>query len=327
MKTAKSIVWLVLVFLVATQAFGGIQGFSICTNSFVQQNPDVSGNIVVWEDKRNGNWDIYGYDLSTGAEFPISLGEYDQKWPVVSGDMVLWTDTGSSGCSEDCDIYGYNLSTGSGFSFFPERGGRMQPAIDDNIFIYWDRGKLQGYSLSTQNSFFVAEIPSSGYDISGEIVIWLDPYRAKALYGHNLSTKEDFPICDNGRIPYYPAIEGEIVVWVDDRNGNRDVWGYNLLTGTEFPICTEGHDQQTVNISGDLVTWEDRRHDRLSIYGYNLSTGRESFYIEGANAAIDGDLLVWRNKDNIYGAFIPEPATLITLLIGASFLVVRKRSR
>ena len=31
----------------------------------------ISGNIVVWEDQRTGNLDIYGYDLSSKSEFVI----------------------------------------------------------------------------------------------------------------------------------------------------------------------------------------------------------------------------------------------------------------
>ncbi|NMC76400.1 MAG: hypothetical protein GYA60_03795, partial [Candidatus Methanofastidiosa archaeon] len=43
----------------------------ITSDTFNQQRPAIYGDIVVWEDNRNGNSDIYGYNLKTGQEFPI----------------------------------------------------------------------------------------------------------------------------------------------------------------------------------------------------------------------------------------------------------------
>jgi beta propeller repeat protein len=53
----------------------------------------VSGDIVVWEDWRDGSSDIYGYDLSTGQEFPIATGWTHQHAPSIAGDLVVWSDS------------------------------------------------------------------------------------------------------------------------------------------------------------------------------------------------------------------------------------------
>jgi beta propeller repeat protein len=60
-----------------------------------QVEPSVSGQYVVWQDKRNGNWDIYGavVDPATDSvldEFVVYKGPGDQMRPVVSGDTVVW---------------------------------------------------------------------------------------------------------------------------------------------------------------------------------------------------------------------------------------------
>ena len=47
--------------------------FPVCTASGNQIDPDISGNTVVWEDYRNGNCDIYSYNIVTEQEKGICL--------------------------------------------------------------------------------------------------------------------------------------------------------------------------------------------------------------------------------------------------------------
>ncbi len=55
-------------------------------------NPDIEGNIVVWQDNRNNNWDIFGYNLTTQKEFQITDESHDQTNPAISGNVVVWQD-------------------------------------------------------------------------------------------------------------------------------------------------------------------------------------------------------------------------------------------
>ena len=62
--------------------------------------PYISGDYVVWEDKRDGNSEIYAYRISTGEEFSInSSGLY----PKVNDDYIFWY--------ERSHIYAYRIST------------------------------------------------------------------------------------------------------------------------------------------------------------------------------------------------------------------------
>ena len=65
--------------------------------------PAVSDRYVIWEDHRNVdpaeyddiqlvNADVYGYDLLTGEEFVVYVGDGFQGNPDVSGDRVVWVD-------------------------------------------------------------------------------------------------------------------------------------------------------------------------------------------------------------------------------------------
>jgi beta propeller repeat protein len=54
--------------------------------------PAISGELVVWADERNGDSDIYGYDLETGVEFPILIRDEPQTDPDIHGATVVWSD-------------------------------------------------------------------------------------------------------------------------------------------------------------------------------------------------------------------------------------------
>ena len=66
--------------------------FAISTNKFTQTKPDICGNIIVWQDNRNNNWDIFGYNLTTQKEFQITDDSHDQTNPAISGNVVVWQD-------------------------------------------------------------------------------------------------------------------------------------------------------------------------------------------------------------------------------------------
>ncbi len=68
--------------------------------------------------------------------------------------------------------------------------------------------------------------------------------------------------------------------------------GYDLSTSTEFPICTDAAEKGSPDISGTTVVWYDYRNG---------------------------------NNPDIYGANIPEPATLSLLAIGGLAMLRRRR--
>ena len=45
-----------------------------------------------WQDYRNNNWDIFGYNLTTQKEFQITDNSYDQTNPAINGNVVVWQD-------------------------------------------------------------------------------------------------------------------------------------------------------------------------------------------------------------------------------------------
>jgi len=89
-------------------------------------NPDVYNNVVVWQDRRNGNWDIYGCNLTTKAAFPIVSQGADQTHPAITFSpwlkayVVVWQDYRNG----NWDIYGAILNG-------PEVAGCASPLTGD----------------------------------------------------------------------------------------------------------------------------------------------------------------------------------------------------
>jgi beta propeller repeat protein len=61
----------------------------ITTNSSYSVNPVISGNNIVWQDNRNGDWDIYAYDLITHQQIH-TLDKADHETPAIYGNKIVW---------------------------------------------------------------------------------------------------------------------------------------------------------------------------------------------------------------------------------------------
>ena len=58
----------------------------ITTESASQENPDIWGDRIVWQDNRNGNWDVYLYNDTTTAISRITTSTANQVKPKIYGD-------------------------------------------------------------------------------------------------------------------------------------------------------------------------------------------------------------------------------------------------
>ncbi|HET7625608.1 MAG TPA: hypothetical protein VFM25_10115 [Verrucomicrobiae bacterium] len=65
----------------------------ITTNTFGQYHPVISGNRIAWQDNRNGEVDIYGFDLLRNAEIPITSTPENETLPFIDGPWLV--------CQED----------------------------------------------------------------------------------------------------------------------------------------------------------------------------------------------------------------------------------
>jgi beta propeller repeat protein len=303
--------------------------FQITNDPYHQSSPAIYGEIVVFTDDRNGNYDIYGFNLHTKEEFQITTDENDQVSPAIYNDIVVWDDDRNG----NSDIYGFNLSTEEEFQITTDKNDQVSPVIYENIVVWDDyrnrNSDIYGYDLLTGQEFQITKDPSGQNTpaIYNNIVVWND-YRNGNwdIYGFNLTTKDEFQITDNPHDQESPAIYNDIVAWEDNRNGNYDIYMCNLATKEEVQITTNPSDQNRIAFYGDVAVCSELRNSSFQIYGYNLSTKRE-FQITKNNHSqyepvIYKNIVVWEDHRNhnwdIYGINV----TLKSLLAGKIIFIV-----
>lgn len=293
--------------------------FPICLHGARQGSPAVSDNIVVWVDERNGDSDIYGYNMATRTEFTVCVAPGEQRAPRVSGNTIVWQDLRNG----NRDIYGYDLVTMTEFPVCISEGSQAAPRVSGDIILWLDgrneKLAVYGYDLTTGQEFSVVipgYPPEHPFELSRKIMVWSC---REGIYGYDIESGTEFPISTGGYKDFV-SISGDSVVWLDssptsplwEESSKGNLVAYNLETGKEFSLPkTYAYIFDPV-ASENMVAWLDDRKDDSDIYGYDLFTGAE-FPVctsEGrqTNPAIDSDVVVWVDGRNgnrdIYGAMI-----------------------
>jgi len=252
--------------------------FPICTRGDLH-DPAISGDIVVWTDRRSGTGDIYGYDLTSQSEFPICTEISEQRGACIDGNWVAWLDYRDMSWS----IYGYDLSTHQEFLITANSAGSEGPVISGDTVVWRTLDSsgydIYGYTFSTQTIFPICTDANKQDEptIDGNYVAWYD-YRAgndyPDLYCYDLSKHQELLIstgCDPD--PTSIRISGSYIVWSQERNNEWGIYGYNLDNNQEISICTGW--QKYFHIDNNIVAWVDNRNGNYNIYGYDLITRQE----------------------------------------------------
>jgi len=238
-------------------------------------DPAISGQYIVWK-QVEGTTNIFGYDLLTQTEFPITNVGESRSAPDIDGNIVVWLeDRGTH------TIYGYDL-------------------IAKEEFVIYSQDV---YSGSTPK-------------IHGNIVVWSGATNDTDIYGYDLETNEIIPICVKPASQLHPDVYGDIVVWQDNRNnGQYDIYGYNLETQEEFRISSSASKQRYPVIYGNYVAWQDSNKHPLGsnwdIFLYDLVSETEWPIAitpeESVGLSISSSQLLW-----IEIPFSPDPYKLWT---------------
>jgi TolB protein len=278
----------------------------ITTDPADQQWTAVSGDRIVWRDSRNGEHDIYLFDLATSTETRLTTGAIAKRErPAISGTTVVWEDYRN----DNWDIYLYDLSTHTERQLTTNPAVQNYSAISGNRVVWnderWGRFQIYLYDLSTSTESRIS--PNAGQQvhaaISGDKVVWEDWRNGNAdIYLYDLTTNAETSITTNAAHQLFPAISGDRIVWADYRNGNWDIYLYDLSTHTERQLTTNSGTQNFPAISGDRVVWQDDREGAPAIYMHDLSTDVQSRLSTTASVqvgpAISGDRVVWEDLRN-----------------------------
>ena len=269
------------------------EGIPVCTHPTLQDDlnaiaDDKGGVIVVWEDWRNGNQDIYAQRIDANGKplweangVPVYSGEGDQYDPVVIADgdggaIFAWWDISTP----DWNIFAQRLSA----------DGKPM----------WNSGDgAEGAPIPVCTAIGNQGAPVAVKDENGGVFfIWSDYrndpnfYTRAQLYAQHITANGDalwaddgIPVCDLQVNQQQPDCipdghGGFIVTWWDERDVFADIYAQRINANGEalwrdedsdaekggIPVCTEGGVQRLPQLvptddAGTIVYWLDYRED------------------------------------------------------------------
>lgn len=311
--------------LVSSTASASITETQI-TNHGTATNPAIYGSTIVWQDNRNGNWDIYIQDLSTKKETRITKsGSVDNAIkPAIYGNRIVWMDKRNGGSVNNQwggeDVYMYDFSnkketriTKSTMSIDPDYSFSL--AIYGNKILWGVDGAFCIYDIPTHKENWVSTSTASFYHaFNGNIVAWIYEMNAAEggnLYMYNLSTNTETPIVTSNSAGS-PDVYGNKIVYEDHRNNNTwgigDIYMYDVTTHQETQITNHGTAEYiTPGIYGNSIIWVDHRSGHDNIYAYDLITHQQIHTTDTSDQSVPdiyGNKVVWidyrSNKPDVY---------------------------
>ncbi len=280
------------------------------SSSATQQNPDIYSSgpndyVIVWQDNRNGNWDIYMYDQayygngnwSVNWDFRLTANSGNNENPKVYGDAIVY----QSDRTGNWEIYMYNITSKVETQITNNTAIQSNPAIFRNTIVWQD----------ARNAVW--------HENAHDYVGW-------DIYMYNLTTNNEQRLPLSLTSSLSPAISGDRIAYskkkfVSDFSVYTPyVYSYNLSTGIETLVDigspTSVYNAISVlnspNIDGNVVVWAEYVEVGNTgyptwqyIYDWNvvakdLSTG--AIWRSGAryqmNPDVSGNWVVYQDNSN-----------------------------
>ena len=322
-------------------------GVPICTAADRQYysqlvSDGAGGAIIMWQDKRSGNYDIYAQRVDTNGTVlwttdgvPICTTADDQGYSQLVSDgaggaIITWWDCRSGNSdiyAQRVDASGVVLWTTDGVPICTTEDGQFDPQVvsDDagGAIITW-----QDWRSGNDLDIYAQRVDASGN------VLWITD-------GVRIGTV----LCNPGilRPPVSDGARGAIIMWADESSDGIyaqrvDASGAVLWTADGVPICTaEGTRWYSQLVSDDaggaIITWQDRRDDGYSedIYAQRVdSSGAVLWTTDGVpictaeaaqfspelvNDGANGAIITWHDKrggnNDIYAQRVDSSGTVL----------------
>lgn len=213
-------------------------GLYITTDRALQRSPDISGNVVVYEDYRHGAANIYAYFLDTAETRRISNGTGHHRNPSVYGTLVTWEDDRSS----TRDVWAARLDGTPAFPIATTADRESDPlALDEVVY-------FRTYRFG----------------------VW-------DIFAHDLRANETFEVTSDTKINGAPFTNGRDVFFLSQFHTSWQLDRYDVRRDRMYETALRFSDTSRKTVEGDrLIDIARDLGGQVQLVARNLSSGNNN---------------------------------------------------
>lgn len=259
-----------------------------------QSYTDAWGNWVVWQDQRDGSWDIYAMDMSGSPPVasPIMSSAQNHERPRTDGVLVVWQARQLDG---SWDIWARDLGDEAGVPYAitatPDKD-ETRPAVYWPWVVWQERSvsdpsapwQLVAANLIGDTTEVVDTTLTDQLDpaVHQDSLVWQD-FRDVGygeIYAKDLHSGLVERITTDPGGQYHPDVYDHWIVWSDNRDTQLDLYAYNRLRGVERRLTDTTENEDHPSINGRWVVYEEDSVGLLS--GSNTDTNLRILHVDSA---------------------------------------------
>jgi beta propeller repeat protein len=210
--------------------------------------PDVSAadNMVVWQDMRNGNWDLYGFDLRTRNVQPLIIAPDAQEYASIADGLIVFQ---SRVYDTSWDIHMHVLSSGLTFAVTNNSNPQINVSVDGYV-VAWQDGRNHQYDIYSFE--WTGQVPDSPvYSVEAPSGLQVGAFPQQRIY----------------------------LQWRDNAD---DEQGFKIeratgIYGTEW--------QEIADLAANTTTYDDLERDLGESYWYRVRAYNDEGYSAYSNEA------------------------------------------